>query len=154
MSVMDHQRAKELFSQYLEGDLPPEQQSEIEAHLDQCQTCKVEMEALEKTLSSLAGLAAVPPPKDFDRKVQQRIRRRSRGRFFAPENLLNRIPFEWISFIVIMSVLKVRSLGTFVTPTMSIGSVSELAGLIRFSAASARNEYDLRRGLFATAMAM
>jgi len=102
---MDHQRAKELFSQYLEGDLPPEQQSEIEAHLDQCQTCKVEMEALEKTLSSLAGLAAVPPPKDFDRKVQQRIRRRSRGRFFAPENLLNRIPFEWISFIVIMLML-------------------------------------------------
>lgn len=102
---MDHQRAKELFSQYLDGELPPEQQSELEAHLDQCETCQAELNALEKTLSSLAGLAPVPPPKDFDRKVQQRIRRRSRGRFFKPDNLLNRIPFEWISFVIIMLML-------------------------------------------------
>jgi predicted anti-sigma-YlaC factor YlaD len=102
---MDHQSAKELFSQFLDGELPSEQVKELEAHLDQCDTCRTELEALKKTLSSLAGLAPVPPPQDFGRKVQQRIKRRSRGRFFPDEHWIQRVPWEWISFVIIMLML-------------------------------------------------
>lgn len=102
---MEHQSAKELFSDYLDGELSPEQTREVKAHLDECAACRAELEALERTLQSLSGLSPLPPPPDFGRKVQQRIRRRSSGRFFTPETVLTRIPWEWISFVIIMLML-------------------------------------------------
>lgn len=105
MTAMDHDSVKELLSDYLEGELPDEQRDEVKAHLDGCADCRAELEALERTLSSLSGLRPLPPPPDFGRKVQQRIRRRSRGRFFSPETVLTRVPWEWISFVIIMLML-------------------------------------------------
>jgi anti-sigma factor RsiW len=102
---MEHQSAKELFSQYLDGELPGGQASELEAHLADCVSCREELETLRKTLHALAGLPSVAPPTEFAQSVQQRIRRRSRDRFFAPERLLTRIPFEWISFVIILLML-------------------------------------------------
>ena len=102
---MDHEAAKDLFSDYLDGELPPEELAELEAHLAHCASCREELEEFRNTLSSLAGLAQVEVPPEFVTKVQQRIRTRSRGRFFSPENLLTRIPFEWISFFLIMLML-------------------------------------------------
>ena len=105
MTAMDHKSAKDLFSDYLDGELPEEQMRELKAHLDQCAACRAELEALERTLSSLSGLRPLPPPPDFGRKVQQRIRRRSRGRFFSPETGLTRVPWEWVSFGIILLML-------------------------------------------------
>ena len=102
---MDHQDAKELFSEHLDGDLTDAQSEQLRQHLDGCEECRSELAALEQTLKSLAALSPVKPPPDFERQVQQRIRRRSRGRFFQPESLLSRLPFEWISFVIIMLML-------------------------------------------------
>jgi len=102
---MDHQAAQELFSDYLEGELSPREREELSAHLQECEACREELEDLKKTMRSLSGLKALPPPAGFASKVQQKIRKRSRGRFFTPERLLMRIPFEWISFIIIMIML-------------------------------------------------
>jgi anti-sigma factor RsiW len=102
---MDHQAAQELFSDYLEGELSPQEQQELSAHLQECESCRAELEDLRKTMSSLSGLMTLPPPEGFVSKVQQKIRKRSRGRFFTPERLLMRVPFEWISFIIIMLML-------------------------------------------------
>ena len=102
---MDHQAAQELFSDYLEGELSPREREELSAHLQECEACREELEDLKKTMRSLSGLKALPPPAGFASKVQQKIRKRSRGRFFTPERLLMRIPFEWISFIIIMLML-------------------------------------------------
>jgi predicted anti-sigma-YlaC factor YlaD len=104
---MDHQAAQELFSDYLEGELPPEQSGALIAHLESCAACREEFEALQQTLRSLSGLRILPPPDNFTLKVQQRIHRRSRGRFFTAENLLTRLPFEWISFVIIILMLVV-----------------------------------------------
>ena len=60
---------------------------------------------MRKMMSTLAGLAPAEPPADFARKVQHTIRRRSRGRFFSAEGMLRRIPFEWISFVIILLML-------------------------------------------------
>ena len=106
---MDRQRAKELFSDYLEDELEDAEKRELEAFLEQDPAAKAELEALKKTLSSLYGLRAKAPapPPDLANKVERRIRRRSRGRFFAQGSgrLLWRVPFEWISFIIILLLL-------------------------------------------------
>jgi predicted anti-sigma-YlaC factor YlaD len=102
---MDHQDAQELFSDYLEGELPPEQQRELTAHLEGCEPCQREFSVFQQTLRSLSGLQILSPPEGFVGKVQQRIYRRSRGRFFITERMMLRIPFEWISFIIILLML-------------------------------------------------
>ncbi len=104
---MKHEEAQANFSDFLEGELSPQEVAELQAHLEGCATCADELEELRQTLSSLSGLKRVPPPPGFLGKVQQRIRKRSRGRFFEPDKLLNRIPFEWISFIIILIMLVV-----------------------------------------------
>lgn len=102
---MDHRAAQDLFSEYLEGELSPEAQAEVAEHLQGCPGCQKELEVFRQTLRSLSGLRQLPPPDDFSKKVQQRIQRRSRGRFFGAERALNRIPFEWISFVIIIIML-------------------------------------------------
>ncbi len=102
---MDHEAAQELFSEYLEGELSPEQQAEVKAHLEGCEECRQELEAFRQTMRALSGLRPLPPPEGFARKVQQRIHRRSRGRFFRADRLFMRVPFEWISFIIIIIML-------------------------------------------------
>ena len=105
MTGMDHRALQELFSAYLEGDLSPEEQTQVSSHLESCEECRRELASFQRTLRGLSSLRAVPPPEGFSRKVQQRIHRRSRGRFFKTERLLMRVPFEWISFIIIIIML-------------------------------------------------
>jgi predicted anti-sigma-YlaC factor YlaD len=107
---MDHQAAQELFSDYLEGELTEEQRGELIVHLDGCADCREELDSLRQTLRSLSGLRPLPPPDNFARKVQQRIHRKSRGRFFGQDRVLLRIPFEWISFVIIILMLAVYML--------------------------------------------
>jgi anti-sigma factor RsiW len=102
---MDHETAKELFSEYLDGELDAAQKRDLESHLQGCDDCQQELESLRVVMSTLAGLSPAEPPKDFARKVQHTIRRRSKGRFFSAEGLLRRIPFEWISFVIILLML-------------------------------------------------
>jgi len=102
---MDHEKARELFSKHLDGEIDGEQRRELEVHLEGCDDCRQELATLRMMMSTLAGLAPAEPPKDFARKVQHTIRRRSQGRFFSAEGLLRRIPFEWISFVIILLML-------------------------------------------------
>lgn len=106
---MDRQSAKELYSDYLEGELDAAQAAELEAFLEQDEEARAELAALKKTHSSLYGLRAkvAAPPPDLANKVERRIQRRSRGRFFSKgtQKLLWRVPFEWISFIIILLLL-------------------------------------------------
>jgi len=102
---MDHRAIQDQFSEYLEGELGPEAQALVTEHLRSCEECRKELEAFRETLRSLSGLRPLPPPDNFAGKVQQRIHRRSRGRFFGAERLVNRIPFEWVSFVIIILML-------------------------------------------------
>jgi anti-sigma factor RsiW len=102
---MDHEAAQERFSDYLEGELAADEQREVAAHLEGCADCRRELEAFRQTLRHLSGLRPMPAPDGFVGKVQQRINKRSRGRFFRVERLLFRVPFEWISFVIIILML-------------------------------------------------
>lgn len=102
---MDREQARELLSDYLEGQLQAGQRAELEQLLSRDQQLREELERLRDTLSSLSGLRFTPPPAGFAKKVESRIKRRSRGRFFAQQPLLVRLPFEWFSFVIIIVLM-------------------------------------------------
>jgi anti-sigma factor RsiW len=102
---MDHKAAQDLFSEYIEGELAPDVREALRQHLDGCQPCQTEFLAFRKTVDSVSGLFRLPPPEDFGKKIEVKLRKRSRGRFFGEDQTLLRVPFEWLSFVVIMLLL-------------------------------------------------
>ena len=74
-----------------------------------------------EALGRLHGLRAAAPP-SFLSDIKSQIHRRSRGRFFAKRWLLfGRVPFEWVSFLMILAMLlyyivEMQSAPTGVTP--------------------------------------
>ncbi|HMY56717.1 MAG TPA: hypothetical protein PKI49_10385 [Pseudomonadota bacterium] len=58
--------------------------------------------AAAETRSLLAGLTPLSPPLDLAAKVPQIIERRSRGRFFGRKKLHERIPFVWVSLVMLL----------------------------------------------------
>jgi hypothetical protein len=105
--MMDRARAQELYSEYLDGELDAETSRELEAFLAQDEQAAAELEKLRQTISTLSFMrTTAKPPAEFVSKVERRIRRRSRGRFFGNQQpLLMRLPFEWFSFIIILLLL-------------------------------------------------
>ena len=103
---MDHKSAIELFDDYLDGELSEAQSRKLEEHLEGCEACRGEMDELEQTLDIVGSLKKVDAPTEFVGKVQQRINKRSRGRFFGgQEKFFVRVPFEWVSFVIIVIML-------------------------------------------------
>ena len=50
----------------------------------------------------LSGLSSVSPPRDLAKAVPALIHRRSQGRFFGQKRLADRLPFEWISLVMLL----------------------------------------------------
>ena len=102
---MDHQKATEQFSSYLDGDLPALARAEVDQHLAVCIQCRTELEELRRAVGGLGALRQAAPP-SFLPQIQRQIFLRSRGRFFGGQwKLFGRIPFEWISLATIIAML-------------------------------------------------
>ena len=102
---MDHQAAADSFSSYLEGDLPEEVKLALEQHLAICIQCRTELDAFRKALGGL-GTLRQPAPERFLPQIQRQIFLRSKGRFFSRRWMLfGRIPFEWVSLVMIIAML-------------------------------------------------
>jgi anti-sigma factor RsiW len=98
---MNHQEAKDLFTNYLDGDMADAQRTELEAHLSACTECKEEWQTFKKLMSEVSGLMNLAPPRDVVRAVEKKIHRRSRGKFFGrPKG--SSIQFGLISFILVL----------------------------------------------------
>jgi len=98
---MDHERAKELFTSYHDEELSPEEAAALEQHLAGCEPCRLEWEDYRRTIDEISGLHLLRPPADFTHNVEQKIRRRSRGRFFGEQRSLG-THFAVVSFILIL----------------------------------------------------
>jgi anti-sigma factor RsiW len=98
---VDHQRAQERLSDYLDGDLSGASLEELEAHLETCTECQAELESLRKTLSVLGGLKPVEPSPDFLQQVNQKLRRRTKSPFDFSFGLDRKIPFEAVSMVLL-----------------------------------------------------
>ena len=69
----------DLLAAYHDGELPLGRRQQVERHLQDCPTCRLELEALER-LSSLLQADPVPahtPPEQFAAQVQLRLPRAS-----------------------------------------------------------------------------
>lgn len=112
-----HVRVVEKLSAYLEGELPPAERTNVDEHLRTCIRCRTALERLRRTLGSLAALKR-QAPRTFLSDIQQQIHRRSRGRFFRKRWLLfGRVPFEWISLVMIIAMLLYYIVTLGSTPT-------------------------------------
>ena len=72
----------ELLAAYHDGELPVNRQHQVEKHLQDCPTCRAELEAL-KELSSFLKADSIPhqtPPERFAAQVQLRLPRGSPSR--------------------------------------------------------------------------
>ena len=72
---MNCERARELFSEYLEGGVDHAVAALVRGHLDQCPACSGEVEALKRTWGMLDMLPQAEPPVDFRHNVVMRCAR-------------------------------------------------------------------------------
>jgi len=104
---LDHARATELFSAYWDEELPKEDLSALEEHLKSCVVCRREYQTFEKTVGAVGQLHSMMAPPDFAEGVRARIRKRSRGRFFSPRKMAERIPYELFSLVMLGLILAI-----------------------------------------------
>jgi anti-sigma factor RsiW len=100
-----HTRLSERMSAYVDGELPPDEKSAVEQHLAACIQCRTNLQRFRETIGTLSKLKK-KAPESFLPDIQQQIHSRSRGRFFGRRWLLfGRIPFEWVSLVMIIAML-------------------------------------------------
>jgi len=101
---MERQRAQELLSDYLDDELSDPDRLQVERCLQQDPGLREDLDGLRRTLDSLSRLGQTPPPSEFARKLEGKIRLRSRGNLFSARRAM-RLPFEWFSFVIIIALL-------------------------------------------------
>lgn len=107
MSLVDHARATELFSAYWDKDLAQADASALEEHLRSCVVCRREYQSFERTVGAVGQLHKMVAPPEFADQVRARIRKRSRGRFFTPRKMAERIPYELFSLVMLGLILAI-----------------------------------------------
>lgn len=73
-------------SAYAEGEMPADEVAVFEAELAADAELAAALAEYREALGLSAALAPVQAPPNFERKVRQTMRRRSRGRLFVPES--------------------------------------------------------------------
>jgi anti-sigma factor RsiW len=100
-----HARTREQLSAYLDNELSDDERRVVHTHLEGCAACLAELETMRATLGGLQRLKRRAPD-NFLPSIQDQIRTRSRGRFFGRRWMLfGRIPFEWVSLVMIIAML-------------------------------------------------
>ena len=121
MRAHDCDRTQAEFSALLDNELSDDDRRVVMADLAACPLCAAALEELRVAVASLGKLKQGAPP-TFLSDVQNQIRVRSKGRFFSKRWLLfGRIPFEWVSLVMILAMLAyyivmMQSSPTGVTP--------------------------------------
>ena len=117
MNNVDHAQATELFSAYWDKELPAVQAAALEEHLKSCVVCRREFQTFEQTVGAVGSLHKMVAPSDFGEEVRARIRKRSRGRFFSPRKLAERLPYEMFSLVMLGLILAIYVVLQLVQPT-------------------------------------
>jgi anti-sigma factor (TIGR02949 family) len=68
------EQLRERFSEYLDGELTPEERAALEEHLAACTGCRAELEALRRTVQAVASLPRRTAPEGLAARVAAEIR--------------------------------------------------------------------------------
>ena len=77
---VDCHEVRELGSDYLEDDLPPQKRSAVQAHLDKCGPCRAFISTLSSTIVLLARIPRATPPPSLKQSITERARQEEQGR--------------------------------------------------------------------------
>lgn len=107
MIGVDHAQASELFSSYWDEELGPDEAGRLEEHLGSCLVCRREYADFERALGAVGTLAHEIAPPGFAAGVVKRVRKRSRGRYFSSRSMLDRLPYELFSLVMLGLILAI-----------------------------------------------
>ena len=74
----EHRRLRGLLGPYVLGELAPEEERELERHLDGCPACREEAKGVRRAHRSLLAEAAPPPPPQLKTRLMEGLPRRNR----------------------------------------------------------------------------
>ena len=74
----EHRRFRGLLGPYVLGELEPEEERELERHLDGCPVCREEAKGVRRAHRSLLAEAALPPPRQLKTRLTEGLPRRNR----------------------------------------------------------------------------
>lgn len=98
---MDRERARDLLSEYLEGELQDADREALEQRLAEDPVLRADLEALRRTLAALGALPEESPPPDFLSKVKQKLKRQRKSPLDVNFGIDRKIPFEAVSMVLI-----------------------------------------------------
>lgn len=72
---MEHEKAQELLSCYVDGTLDAESSKKLEAHLEGCEDCRGDLDLLKKTLQVVGEIRPAQAPTDFSARLRRKARK-------------------------------------------------------------------------------
>lgn len=102
--MTDCEHAAEWISAQLDGELPPAELARLEAHLEQCPSCRAlqkDLLALHQALLEAAAQWQAEPPADLTQRVLERVREANAVPFRAQKNRWKR----WASLAAMLTMV-------------------------------------------------
>lgn len=106
----EHDRIGALMSDVVEGTATPAVHAEVKAHVATCDTCREELDELRKLREALKSVPPQAAPPDLGKLVEERIHRRSAGRFFGKKTLGDRVPFGLLLIVALVALIIIAGL--------------------------------------------
>jgi anti-sigma factor RsiW len=101
---MDCKHVREAFIDYQDEELTAQDRQEFETHINDCDACRAELEEYQKAVNEISSLNLIEPFDGFPSRVKETIEKRSKGRFFGPQNGYS-LRFAIISFVLILFLI-------------------------------------------------
>ena len=112
----------ERLSNYLDGELSPEEAEQLRAHLSECDRCSAALAAYRELDDKLARLKLDRPPSELRRSIYQQIdqKRRSRARWgWAAPLLTPVVPLVLTAVLASATVVIARTTQVGAPPVMT-----------------------------------
>jgi anti-sigma factor RsiW len=106
----EHDRIGALMSDVVEGTATPAQHAEVKAHVATCETCREELAELRAVRDALKSVPPETARPDLGKLVEERIHRRSAGRFFGKKTLGDRVPFGYLLIVALVALVVIVGL--------------------------------------------
>ncbi|HVV86083.1 MAG TPA: zf-HC2 domain-containing protein [Kofleriaceae bacterium] len=106
----EHDRIGALMSDVVDGTATPAQHAEVKAHTATCERCREELAELRAARDALKSLPPETARPDLGALVEERIHRRSAGRFFGRKTLGDRVPFGVLLIVALVGLVIIAGL--------------------------------------------